>query len=122
MALRNATLSSDLKELNAQLAVKISMANKIAQDQGPYIHVEKKFEAVITELEDKVSILNQEKEELQTALTQASNNNAQLSEKRRKRLQELEPQIAELQKKIEEQANIIKIKRALEFGIKFPLY
>ena len=112
MALRNAILGNDLKELNAQLAAKINMVNKIARDQGPYGDVQTKFGTVVSELEEKISSLSQEKEELQAALAQVGNNNAcKLSEQRRKRLQELEPQIAELKKKVQEQANIIKIKR-----------
>lgn len=113
MALRQATLSKDLKELNAQLAMRVNMLNKMSQ-QDQNTDVQAKYEATVNELEDKVSILHQEKEELLSALAQVNNANVcKLSEQRRKRLQELEPQISELRKKIQEQANIIKIKRNL---------
>jgi len=112
MALRQATLSKDLKELNAQLAMRVNMLNKMSQ-QDPYTDVQAKYEATVNELEDKVSMLHLEKEELLSALAQVNSNAnvCKLSEQRRKRLQELEPQISELRKKIQEQANIIKIKR-----------
>ena len=114
MALRQVALSNDLKELNAQLAIKVHMVNKITQDeQGPYSVVKAHYDATVTELENQIAALQQEKDDLANLLSQASNNvNAcKISEQRRKRLQELEPQISELKKKIQEQANIIKLKR-----------
>ena len=114
MALRQAALSENLKELNAQLALKVHMVNKITQDQqGPFSVVKARYDATVAELESQITALQQEKEELAAILAQTSTNiNAcKISEQRRKRLQELEPQIAELKKKIQEQANIIKLKR-----------
>lgn len=114
VALRHAKLSDDLKALNAQLAEKVCMVNRLAQDQ-PYSVVKAEYEAVVSELEKQVTALQQEKDELTALLAQASSNvNAcKISEQRRKRLQELEPQIAEYRKKIQEQANVIKLKRKL---------
>ena len=114
VALRHAKLSDDLKALNAQLAEKVCMVNRLAQDQ-PYSVVKAEYEAVVSELEKQVTALQQEKDELTALLAQASSNvNAcKISEQRRKRLQELEPQIAEYRKKIQEQANVIKLKREL---------
>jgi predicted RNase H-like nuclease (RuvC/YqgF family) len=73
-------------------------------------------------LENQIAALQQEKDELASLLAQASSNvNAcKISEQRRKRLQELEPQISELKKKIQEQANIIKLKR--EFSLNPNVY
>lgn len=112
MALRQAQLSDDLKALNAQLAEKVNMVNRMAQEQ-PFSLVKAQYEAAVSDLERQVAALQQEKEELAGLLAQASSNaNAcKISEQRRKRLQELEPQISELRKKIQEQANIIKLKR-----------
>lgn len=120
MALRQTALSHDLKELNAQLAFKVHMANKMAQDHGPYSAVRAQYEAAVADLEKQVSALTHEKEELQTVLASVNSNaNAcKISEQRRKRLQELEPQINELKKKIQEQANIIKIKQRAEEQLK----
>lgn len=114
VALRHAKLSDDLKALNAQLAEKVCMVNRLTQDQ-PYSVVKAEYEAVVSELEKQVTALQQEKDELTALLAQASSNvNAcKISEQRRKRLQELEPQIAEYRKKIQEQANVIKLKREL---------
>ena len=114
LALRQAKLGDDLKVLNAQLAEKLNIVNKMSQDQ-PYSLVKAQYEAAVAELEKQVSGLQQEKEELASLLAAASSNaNAcKISEQRRKRLQELEPQIAELRKKIQEQANVIKLKRKL---------
>jgi len=119
MALRQATLSKDLKELNGQLAMRVNMLNKMSQ-QDQSMDVQAKYEATVNELEDKVSMLHQEKEGLLSALAQVSNNAnvCKLSEQRRKRLQELEPQISELRKKIQEQANIIKIKQRTDEQLK----
>ena len=119
MALRQAALSNDLKELNAQLALKVHMVNKITQDQqGPYSTVKAHYDATVTELENQIAALQHEKDELANLLAQASSNvNAcKISEQRRKRLQELEPQISELKKKIQEQANIIKLKRKFKLS------
>lgn len=112
MALRQAALSHNLKELNAELARKVHMVNKMNQDQGQYSSTKAHYEAALGELEKQVVALQQEKEELANLLAQASSNiNAcKISEQRRKRLQELEPQISELKKKINDQANIIKLK------------
>ncbi len=114
MALRQAALGNNLKELNAQLAMKIHMVNKMTQDQqGSYTVDKAQYDAIVNDLENQISALQQEKDELANLLAQASSNvNAcKISEQRRKRLQELEPKITELKKKIQEQANIIKIKR-----------
>ncbi|XP_057364516.1 chromosome-associated kinesin KIF4-like [Daphnia carinata] len=121
MALRQAALSNDLKELNAQLALKVHMVNKMTQDQeGPYSTVKAHYDATVSELENQIAALQQEKEELASLLAQVSGNvNAcKISEQRRKRLQELEPQINELKKKIQEQANIIKLKQRTEEQLK----
>lgn len=106
-------MGHDLKELNAQLALKVHMVNKITQDHGTYSASRTDYDVAVAELEKQVTSLQQEKEELQRVLAQVNSNaNAcKVSEQRRKRLQELEPQISELKKKIQEQANIIKIKR-----------
>uniref|UniRef100_A0A0P5WKK1 Chromosome-associated kinesin KIF4A protein n=1 Tax=Daphnia magna TaxID=35525 RepID=A0A0P5WKK1_9CRUS len=121
MALRQAALSNDLKELNAQLALKVHMVNKMTQDQeGPYSTVKAHYDATVSELENQIAALQQEKEELASLLAQVSGNvnTCKISEQRRKRLQELEPQITELKKKIQEQANIIKLKQRTEEQLK----
>lgn len=122
MALRHAALSNNLKELNSELASKIHMVNKMTQDQqGPFSVVKAQYDATVSELESQIAALQQEKEELASILAQASGNiNAcKISEQRRKRLQELEPQITELKKKIQEQANIIKLKRKAYKELRF---
>lgn len=114
MAFRQAALSNHLKELNAQLAMKIHLANRITQDQtGTFSLAKAQHDATVTELEKQIVALQKEKDELAHLLSQSANsiNACKISEQRRKRLQELEPQISELRKKVQEQANIIKIKR-----------
>ena len=89
------------------------MVSKMVEDQqGPYSATKAHYEAALSELEKQVMALQQERDDLASLLAQASSNvNAcKISEQRRKRLQELEPQISELRKKIHEQANIIKLK------------
>uniref|UniRef100_A0A663MU24 Kinesin family member 4A n=1 Tax=Athene cunicularia TaxID=194338 RepID=A0A663MU24_ATHCN len=70
----------------------------------------------IKDLESEVSSLQKEKEELILALHMAKKdvNHAKLSERRRKRLQELEGQINELKKKLNEQSKLLKLKESTE--------
>ncbi|NXG35144.1 KIF4 protein, partial [Dromaius novaehollandiae] len=74
------------------------------------------FNTNIKDLESEVSSLQKEKEDLILALHMAKKdvNQAKLSERRRKRLQELEGQINELKKKLNEQSKLLKLKESTE--------
>ena len=90
------TLRDNLKFLNAQLAEKVHRANNMAQE---YSILE--AQTTISKLENEISALQQEREELTNA--------RMISELR---LEEIyEPHISKLKKNIQEEAKIIKEKR-----------
>uniref|UniRef100_A0A8B9MW40 Kinesin-like protein n=1 Tax=Accipiter nisus TaxID=211598 RepID=A0A8B9MW40_9AVES len=115
-ALRQAQLSKELLELNKALALKEALAKKMTQNDSQLEPIQSKYQTDIRDLELEVSSLQKEKEELILALHMAKKdvNQAKLSERRRKRLQELEGQISELKKKLNEQSKLLKLKESTE--------
>uniref|UniRef100_A0A8C3XDY2 Kinesin family member 4A n=1 Tax=Cyanoderma ruficeps TaxID=181631 RepID=A0A8C3XDY2_9PASS len=110
--LRQTQLSRELLELNKALTLKETLAKKclkIILNWGP-------FSTNIKNLELEVSNLQKEREELVLALHMAKKdiNQAKLSERCQKRLQELEAQINELKKKLNEQSKLLKLKESTE--------
>uniref|UniRef100_A0A669PPA5 Kinesin family member 4A n=1 Tax=Phasianus colchicus TaxID=9054 RepID=A0A669PPA5_PHACC len=115
-ALRQAQMSKELAELNKALALKEALAKKMTQNDSQLEPIQSQNQANVKDLELEVSNLQKEKEELILALSMAKKdvNQAKLSEQRRKRLQELEGQINELKKKLNEQAKLLKLKESTE--------
>uniref|UniRef100_A0A8C3L389 Kinesin family member 4A n=1 Tax=Chrysolophus pictus TaxID=9089 RepID=A0A8C3L389_CHRPC len=115
-ALRQAQMSKELAELNKALALKEALARKMTQNDSQLEPIQSQNQTNIKDLELEVSNLQKEKEELILALSMAKKdvNQAKLSEQRRKRLQELEGQINELKKKLNEQAKLLKLKESTE--------
>uniref|UniRef100_A0A8V0Z3F0 Kinesin family member 4B n=1 Tax=Gallus gallus TaxID=9031 RepID=A0A8V0Z3F0_CHICK len=115
-ALRQAQMSKELVELNKALALKEALAKKMIQNDSQLEPIQSQYQTNIKDLELEVSNLQKEKEELILALSMAKKdvNQAKLSERRRKRLQELEGQINELKKKLNEQAKLLKLKESTE--------
>ncbi|XP_049683234.1 chromosome-associated kinesin KIF4A isoform X2 [Accipiter gentilis] len=115
-ALRQAQLSKELLELNKALALKEALAKKMTQNDSQLEPIQSKYQTDIRDLELEVGSLQKEKEELILALHMAKKdvNQAKLSERRRKRLQELEGQISELKKKLNEQSKLLKLKESTE--------
>ncbi|NXG17654.1 KIF4 protein, partial [Grallaria varia] len=115
-ALRQAQLSKELLELNKALTLKEALAKKMAQNDNQLEPIQSQYQTNIKGLELEVSNLQKEKEELVLALQMAKKdiNQAKLSERRRKRLQELEGQINELRKKLNEQSKLLKLKESTE--------
>ncbi|XP_021262215.1 chromosome-associated kinesin KIF4A isoform X2 [Numida meleagris] len=115
-ALRQAQMSKELVELNKALALKEALAKKMTQNGSQLEPIQSQYQTNIKDLELEVSNLQKEKEELILALNMAKKdvNQAKLSERRRKRLQELEGQINELKKKLNEQAKLLKLKESTE--------
>ncbi|XP_021058289.1 chromosome-associated kinesin KIF4A-like [Mus pahari] len=114
-ALRQAQMSKELTKLNEALAVKEALARKITfGGQLPPIHCQ--YEANIKSLESEVTCLQKEKEQLLLDLQLAKKDVSQtrLSEHRRKCLQELEAQIADLKRKLNEQSKLLKLKESSE--------
>ncbi|NXL34553.1 KIF4 protein, partial [Glaucidium brasilianum] len=115
-ALRQAQMSKELLELNKALALKEALAKKITQSDSQLEPIQSQYQTNIKDLELEVSSLQKEKEELILALHNAKKdvNHAKLSERRRKRLQELEGQINELKKKLNEQSKLLKLRESTE--------
>ncbi|NWX97330.1 KIF4 protein, partial [Nothoprocta ornata] len=118
-ALRQAQMSKELTELNKALALKEALAKKMTQNDNQLEPIQSQYQTNIKDLELEVSSLQKEKEELIAALHVAKKdaNHAKLSERRRKRLQELEGQINELKKKLNEQSKLLKLKESTEHTV-----
>uniref|UniRef100_A0A8C5IDA1 Kinesin family member 4A n=1 Tax=Junco hyemalis TaxID=40217 RepID=A0A8C5IDA1_JUNHY len=118
-ALRQAQLSRELLELNKALTLKEALAKKMSQNDTQLGPIQSQYQTNIRDLELEVSNLQKEKEELILALQMAKKdiNQAKLSERRRKRLQELEAQITELKKKLNEQSKLLKLKESTEHTV-----
>ncbi|NXD11940.1 KIF4 protein, partial [Nothocercus nigrocapillus] len=118
-ALRQAQMSKELTELNKALALKEALAKKMTQNDNQLEPIQSQYQTNIKDLELEVSSLQKEKEELIAALHMAKKdvNQAKLSERRRKRLQELEGQINELKKKLNEQSKLLKLKESTEHTV-----
>ncbi|XP_067404450.1 chromosome-associated kinesin KIF4A [Emydura macquarii macquarii] len=115
-ALRQAQMSKELIELNKALALKEALAKKMTQNDSQLEPIQSQYQTNIKGLELEVSSLQKEKEELIIALHTAKKdvNQAKLSERRRKRLQELEGQMNDLKKKLNEQSKLLKLKESTE--------
>ncbi|CAN8188699.1 unnamed protein product [Coccothraustes coccothraustes] len=118
-ALRQAQLSRELLELNKALTLKEALAKKMSQNDTQLGPIQSQYQTNIRDLELEVSNLQKEKEELVLALQMAKKdiNQAKLSERRRKRLQELEAQITELKRKLNEQSKLLKLKESTEHTV-----
>ncbi|XP_036444905.1 kinesin family member 4 [Colossoma macropomum] len=113
-ALRQAQLSKELIELNKVLALKEAFVKKMCQNDSHLEPIQTEHQENIKSLQTAVGSLQKEKEELILALHSAKKdtNQAKLSEQRRKRLQELEGQITELKKKLQDQSKLLKLKES----------
>ncbi|XP_042663280.1 chromosome-associated kinesin KIF4A isoform X2 [Tyto alba] len=118
-ALRQAQMSKELLELNKALALKEALAKKMTQNDSQLEPIQSQCQTNIRDLELEVSSLQKEKEELILALHMVKKdvNHAKLSERRRKRLQELEGQINDLKKKLNEQSKLLKLKESTEHTV-----
>ncbi|XP_030789934.1 chromosome-associated kinesin KIF4A [Rhinopithecus roxellana] len=118
-ALRQAQMSKELVELNKALALKEALARKMTQNDSQLQPIQYQYQDNIKELELEVINLQKEKEELVLELQTAKKdvNQAKLSERRRKRLQELEGQITDLKKKLNEQSKLLKLKESTEHTV-----
>ncbi|XP_012882619.1 PREDICTED: chromosome-associated kinesin KIF4A-like [Dipodomys ordii] len=115
-ALRQAQISKELLELNKALVLKEDLARKMTQNDSQLQPIQLQYQDNIKHLELDIISLQKEKEELSLELQSAKKdvNQAKLSEHRRKCLQELEGQIADLKKKLNEQSKLLKLKESTE--------
>ncbi|XP_051956367.1 chromosome-associated kinesin KIF4-like [Xyrauchen texanus] len=113
-ALRQAQMSKELIELNQVLALKEAFVKKICQNDSHLEPMQTESQENIASLQAAVGSLQKEKDHLVHALHSAKKdtNQAKVSEQRRKRLQELEGQMSELKKKLQDQSKLLKLKES----------
>ncbi|XP_017396044.1 chromosome-associated kinesin KIF4B [Cebus imitator] len=118
-ALCQAQMSKELVELNNTLALKEALVRKMAQNESQLQPIQFQYQDNIKSLELEVINLQKEKEEvvLELQTVKKDVNQAKLSEHCRKRLQELEGQIADLKKKLNEQSKLLKLKESTEHTV-----
>nr|XP_034990346.1 chromosome-associated kinesin KIF4A [Zootoca vivipara] len=115
-ALHQAQMSKELLELNKALALKEALARKMSQNDSQLEPIQCQYQTSIKDLEMEVAKLQKEKEDLVLGIhmTKKDVSQAKLSERRRKRLQELEGEMADLKKKLKEQSKLLKMKESNE--------
>ncbi|XP_062822450.1 chromosome-associated kinesin KIF4-like [Anolis carolinensis] len=115
-ALHQAQMSKELLEHNKALTLKKALARKISQNDSQLEPIQRQYQSNIKNLEEVVSKLQKEKEELIMALhvSKKDANQAKLSEQRRRRLQDLEREMTDLKKKLKDQSKLLKMKESSE--------
>ncbi|XP_062822584.1 chromosome-associated kinesin KIF4-like isoform X1 [Anolis carolinensis] len=115
-ALHQAQMSKELLEHNKALTLKKALARKISQNDSQLEPIQRQYQSNIKNLEEVVSKLQKEKEELIMALHMSKKdaNQAKLSEQRRRRLQDLEREMTDLKKKLKDQSKLLKMKESSE--------
>merc|ERR1712029_878674 len=115
-ALKHSELANQLTELNKMLVAKQELANKAGENDEKMMSMRKNYETTIKSMEDEISRLQKEKDEL--SQKQKAEGSSQLSETRRKRIQELEEKIKNLSKQQAEQQRLLKLNKQNELKIK----
>ncbi|XP_026478674.1 chromosome-associated kinesin KIF4A-like [Ctenocephalides felis] len=105
---QQAALTTELQQLNKELAWKQTLVAQVAQNHMNLAE----YQVNIRENEDVIIKLQKERDELMMQIrNMQSNASSKLAEERRKRVQALETEIAELQKKLIQQNRLLKLKR-----------
>nr|XP_053635684.1 chromosome-associated kinesin KIF4A-like [Cherax quadricarinatus] len=114
--LRQAKLNEELQDLNKALAMKEELMSKMTINDAQFLAMKASYEREKKDLETHIDLLAKEKDELLQQLKVASHCSAgnKVSEQRRKRVQELETQIADLKQKQKEQAKLLRMKEQSE--------
>uniref|UniRef100_A0A1B0CC97 Putative kinesin-like protein n=1 Tax=Lutzomyia longipalpis TaxID=7200 RepID=A0A1B0CC97_LUTLO len=99
--------NNELRNLNLQLAQKEELHKRCVENL-----MQEEIDEKVREYETQITQLEREREELLTKLESAkkSTASAKLSEERRKRLQQLEQDIADMKKKIMQQSKLLKVR------------
>ncbi|KAG5900429.1 hypothetical protein JTB14_029315 [Gonioctena quinquepunctata] len=101
---RQINLNMELKEIQKQLIIKEGLAKQLMSNNNCIVDYK-----ALEENEAKIASLEKERDELIQQLKTVGIS-GKLAEQRRKRVQELENQLADLAKKVQEQARLIKLK------------
>ncbi|XP_063877388.1 chromosome-associated kinesin KIF4-like isoform X2 [Scylla paramamosain] len=114
--LRQARLNEELQGLNRALAMKEELMNKMAVNDTQFVAMREQHEKEKKQLEVHIDLLCKERDELMQQLKVAAHGSAssKVSEQRRKKVQELEAQIADLKQKQKEQVKLIRMKEQSE--------
>ena len=116
IALKHSELSNQLAELNKMLVQKQELASKMGESDEKMSAMRKTYENTIKSMEDEISRLNKEKDEL--CQKQRVDSSGKVSEMRRKKIQELEDKIKSMSKQQAEQKRLLKINQQNELKIK----
>merc|ERR1719266_560259 len=116
MALKHSELSNQLAELNKMLVQKQELASKMGESDEKMSAMRKTYENTIKSMEDEISRLNKERDEL--CQKQKVDSSGKVSEMRRKKIQELEDKIKSMSKQQAEQKRLLKINQLNELKIK----
>merc|ERR1719187_955146 len=109
-ALKQTELATQLAELNKVLVAKQELAGKMGENDEKMSAMKKKYEDTLKSMEVEIARLQKEKDELaQQQRAGVAGGNAKMSEMRRKRIQELEGKISDLNKKQLEQQRLLKM-------------
>merc|ERR1719394_1742513 len=115
-ALKHSELANQLSELNKMLVAKQELANKAGENDEKMTNMRRNYEITIKSMEEEISRLQKEKDEL--SQKQKAESSSNLSESRRKRIQELEEKIKGLSKQQAEQQRLLKLNKQNELKIK----
>nr|XP_045595024.1 chromosome-associated kinesin KIF4A-like [Procambarus clarkii] len=109
--LRQAKLNEQLHDINKELAMKEELMNKMSTNDAQFLVMKASYEKEKKDLEMHIDILAKEKDELMQQLKAASHSGgSKVSEQRRKRVQELETEIAKLKQKQKEHLKLMRMK------------
>ncbi|CAN7985988.1 unnamed protein product, partial [Ixodes hexagonus] len=112
-------MNRQLAELGEMLQVKEELAARMSSNGEHLEVVRTQYQATTKELEKEVALLKKERDELSILVVSGNTNNKNgISEQRRKRIKELEERVAELRKKVQEQAKMIRLKEEAERAAK----
>merc|ERR1719228_379064 len=118
-ALKQTELATQLAELNKVLVAKQELAGKMGENDEKMSAMKKKYEDTLRSMEVEIARLQKEKDELaQHQRAGVAGGNAKMSEMRRKRIQELEGKISDLNKKQLEQQRLLKMNSQNETKLK----
>merc|ERR1712155_326808 len=115
-ALKHSELANQLTELNKMLVAKQELASKMGESDEKMTTMRKNYETTIKSMEEEITRLQKEKDEL--CQKQKAEASSQISENRRKRIQELEEKIKNLGKQQAEQQRLLKLNKQNELKIK----
>ena len=116
-ALKQNALATQLAALNKQLAQKEQYAVVLHEQEEKIREVKMEYEKQLQDLETQVKVIEKEKDTLHQAIRHEPAT-SKISEQRRKRIQELESQLADLKKKVMEQQRLIKVNEKNEQKLK----